>query len=104
MCSNLLGGNDAADEFFQHRMSTVRCRPKCCWGWLRQLLGVTILATSVAIHRAARAIGPDSASVQTSGRRSAPDKPPAEHEIEPRLSIAPRLEEQEQQSVDAAAR
>jgi hypothetical protein len=56
-------------------------------------------ARSVAIHRAARAIGPDAASVQTSGRRSARDKPSAEHEIEPRLSIVPRLEEQEQQSV-----
>jgi hypothetical protein len=63
----------------------------------------TIQAMSVAIHRAARAISPDAASGQTSGRRSAPDKPSAGHEIEPRLSIAPRLEEQEQQSVDAAA-
>jgi hypothetical protein len=77
---------------------------KMLFGLAAQLLGVTNQATFVVIHRAARVIGPDAASVQTSGRRSVPDKPSAEHAIEPRLSIAPRLEEQEQQSVDAAVR
>jgi hypothetical protein len=49
-------------------------------------------------------IGPDAASVQRSDHYSAPDMPSAEHVIEPRLSIAPGLEEQGQRSFDAVAR